>query len=54
MKQYGKKKTKTKVKGHQECGVCHPDSENDRAARARQSGKANADKEFYDYLCKRR
>lgn len=39
MRQYGKKKTKTGVKGHQDCAVCHPDREKPRKKRARQEAK---------------
>lgn len=35
MRQYGKERTKTRVAGHQECGVCHP-------ATPRKVGRAKA------------
>lgn len=47
MRQYGKKKTRTSVVGHQDCKVCHPDREKPRKKRARQASKKSvAESEF--------
>ena len=35
MKRLGHKKTRTRVKGHQDCGVCHPDVKNRKAKEKR-------------------
>jgi len=37
MKPLGSKKTRTHVKGHQDCGVCHPDPKGGRAAAIREA-----------------
>lgn len=38
MRAYGKKKTTTKIEGHQNCGICHPPQKN-KTTRGRREGK---------------
>lgn len=45
MKAYGKKKIRTSIAGHQNCGVCHPAQKNMKN-RARQTGKKSASDDF--------
>jgi hypothetical protein len=39
MQQYGKTKTKHHVEGHQDCGICHPNQGDRRAAARRETRK---------------
>ena len=39
MRAYGKKKIATKVKGHQQCAICHPSQKN-KKNRGRKQGEA--------------
>lgn len=51
MKPQGRKKTRTRVAGHQDCAVCHPDAKSGKA-RERLVWRKSAFKEtLVDQLC---